>query len=305
MPIVEAAPERDELPKGVRSLRQICLDRAADAMLDTPGAYGMVTALPWSLQQDLWTLFMDDRREKQELKSLVNKLPLADREKLHDIDKNAQFIRDHPESFSVEFFPGFDVERNYWTNFLGAINGIQRRTTEQHLSERRHLSEGVYEIYLVENSRDSLLRFSICMSHDCSHQQHFALHELVSPELLMQRLHVLHNAPGCSLTDGWSFLVRWAHGGLAITIDIVGSSFRIWANWDSKGDRSGIRSAEVYLNAILSPIESDHWHSSKWTGRNAFARRYVKLLVPADGTATAGSKRPPWSTCTNIDTKFD
>jgi hypothetical protein len=285
MPVVDAEPERDERPPGARSLRKICLDRTIKVMYDESTPFDMLAALPWKLQQDLWTQISADGLERINLQQQLDALPLMDREKCQGIDENADFIRRHPEDFGSIIIPERTEEAHFWSEFLQAADALQCRAADDtEVSDED-------EVYLGKNSKDSLIRFSICAKfgylrsrRDCSHVEHFRLEDLITSELISRRLEFLKDAPGCDLIEYDDYHYKWTHGDLSVTVseNFEEGSLGMWANFD--GDRDSVRSAEVYLNALLSPIETQFWGHLR--GRNAFAKRYLKLVKPAGTEAS-------------------
>jgi hypothetical protein len=313
MSIVEAEPKRDECSRGARSLYQASLDHSADTLGSEPCPRDLFEKLPPTIQRDLLEALLDDRRKRQDLERRLTKLetttPLMDREVDLGIDKNAQFIQEHPQSFIVEYLPDPANEKSFWRSFLGAMD------TLQHSAEGQKLRNSAM-VWLTENSEDSLIRFSICPTFEygeehssCPHREHFLPESLISPDLLMCRLYILEKGDGCRIEkDSWLdedeiFGITWTHDDLVVRMHRGSSGPSVDVSWI--GDGESIRSAEVYLNALLSPIESDSWSSDwsskKMTGRNAFARRYVKLLTPDETWTTIGPGNPPKATCTNVD----
>jgi hypothetical protein len=281
MPVVDAEPERG--PQGPSSLRKICLDRAIDAMLNEPGPHHTFNTLPWNMQQEILSKLVEDRRERLRMEEQVYNVPLIDREKHNNVDENSRFIKNHPEDFKQNDFLGLDEINLFWSNFLRAADRLQSEAA----AEAEECNE--YGIHLIENTNDSLVRFSICttfgdqpIQHDsCSRLKHCRLGDLITPGLLVSRLTVLRFARGCDLTKD-DFHITWTHGDLVVEVDTNMDDGEpaepyIWAYFE--GDMHCLRSAEVYLNALLSPLETID-------GRIAFAKRYMKLV---DLTSTSSA----------------
>jgi hypothetical protein len=181
MPIVEAQPKRDTLSKGTRPLFRICFDRAAD-MLDTLNSSEAFAALDWKLQQDLLTHFSGERRKKRDLEHQITlareSIPLANWEKFIELGSNATFIQTHKEDFTDQIdVTNKPEQQQYWSDFLDSLNMLK--------SERVHdLAWNIDELFLHENSNDSVIRFSICteksrsLPGSCAHHEHFELQSL-------------------------------------------------------------------------------------------------------------------------------
>ncbi|KPI40077.1 uncharacterized protein AB675_11449 [Cyphellophora attinorum] len=208
MPTVIAEPKQlDAGSKGVRSLVQICLDGAANTMHAEPESLELFNKLNEECQQDLLSHILEDRQERQGLvvEALKAKagLPLSDWEKQAGVDKNAEYIRTHAESFADDY-KGSGTR--YWLRFCILADEIAERSTAE---------KTVYYdtfVRLVENSTDSLMRFSVCthlngVQHHCSHPQHFHLRDLISPQLLWDRMRKLAEELDCE-----SDLVEWYEG---------------------------------------------------------------------------------------------
>ncbi|KPI39211.1 uncharacterized protein AB675_5260 [Cyphellophora attinorum] len=257
-----------------------------DIMLEEPAPFEMVAALPWKLQQDLLTQVSADRREKLDSEKRRGPVPLIDQEQRDNRDANAEFIEKHAEHFVKWGHPDLDTADAFWQNFLGWADSLQSSANEG--------ADGVYDdpVLLVKNSDDSLIRFSICprfvnepSDYDCGHFEHFSLSDLISSELMVRRLPALADAPGGQFFDHGD-LYEWRHGELSVRIAGDTEGLQGPGMWcDFIGDRDCVRSAEVYLNALLSPIEEQYWNNRR--GRTAFATRYMKLFESVDiGSAT-------------------
>jgi hypothetical protein len=230
MPIVEAEPKGTTQATGARSLSHICLDSVADAMLDDPShSLEVFSVLDWKLQQDLLAQLLEDRQKKQELEEENScakaSVPLADWEAQIELDPNEDFIETNEEYFTDENGENFlDVMydtstptlEKYWSDFLESAdmpNSKAPRNPEPigsvHILRSkapRKSCKPIYdqeEVRLVENSTDSLIRFSICLEDRCgfARHKHFTLKQLISKDLLLHRMDALQNAPGCDYSN--------------------------------------------------------------------------------------------------------
>jgi hypothetical protein len=310
MSVVVAEPKRDTQTQGARSLYQACLDRSASIMLDNPDSVDLITELPGTIQKDLWILVLGDRRDRQavsqELAQLKSSIPLMDRELHLGIDNNRDFLRSHAEPFGDERTDELDdpeaseddnhaegSDKDNIRLYYDSADDLQRMAFSRRkgsTSPRLARDRGPH-VYLVENSSDSLMRFSICTTFSpgsqpiCTHAQHFRLDVLISPQLAKSRMDILwgHSwgwAPGTKDPDygkGQNCTV-WEHGDVTVVIDdevdILASSLECRFS----GDMSVARSDEIALNALLSPIELSMGENE---ARYNFAIRYMKVLVPS------------------------
>jgi hypothetical protein len=127
------------------------------------------------------------------------------------------------------------------------------------------------EVHLVENSIDSLVRFSICKDMSMSgvrctkeeHKRHFELYQLISFDLLVDRL---PSFPGWESFHSETERVRWVLGAVEIQLEDNGAIYCYFL-----GNAHSLMSSEVCINALLSPLKD-------WQGEAAFARRYSKFL---------------------------
>ncbi|KPI39980.1 uncharacterized protein AB675_11448 [Cyphellophora attinorum] len=289
MPIVEAEPKPDARLKGARSLFHICLDRTAD-MLDKPDSLDIFSTLDWKLQQDLLTHFSNDRRKRQDIERQQSvakgSVPPIDWEKQIEFDPNKNFIHTHKEDFVTQDGRDFldwvhdddaastSLLVRYWSDFLRSVNllkstGVRTKDSIYHENE----------VLLTENSHDSVIRYSVCHEYfedGCTHDEpeHLILHQLISGQLLLKRMKTLKNAPGCEYNeDSYEHpdRISLAHGALFVGVDEHDVWCKFW------GDVDSVKSAEVYLNALLSRIEEEGPYDEV-ERRAAFARRYEEVL---------------------------
>ncbi|KPI45801.1 uncharacterized protein AB675_954 [Cyphellophora attinorum] len=170
MPVIAAiADEHDNRKgsKGARALYQISLDRVANAMLNEPKSYELIMALPWKLQQDLWTHVLEDRRKRQliegELAVKKASMPLMDWEVYAGIDKNAEFNEAHPE----EVVTGDEIskynkdwnDRCLWRKFLklADVSLPVEKVWQWHLKEENTL-------FVYEKSASSSIRYGCTLT---------------------------------------------------------------------------------------------------------------------------------------------
>jgi hypothetical protein len=102
----------------------------------------------------------------------------------------------------------------------------------------------------------------------------------------------LADAPGCDYeTDMDAINTRFEHGALLVQISRRGRTSR-QVSCKFLGDEDSVRSAEIYLNALLSPT-GGNWRGEGWEERElpskiAFARRYRKVLQSVNTEPAAG-----------------
>jgi hypothetical protein len=274
MPVVIAESKDDGIGGGTpdaRSLLHICLDVATNVLIDEPNPYSLVSTLPEPLQTKMVVHLLSDRRELQDLKDDVDKIPLMDREKHLTIDTNAKFAADHAEIFD-------DLDYS-----LGEVLGDARLLPCWAAPGAAICTDP--EVLLVENSTDSLLRFSICASFDyrttsnCRHRKHLKMRDIISPQLLGQRLKLMQHEKDWKLEDPtYHDPTTWTHGALRLEVYLGDHDYFEDPNVGCvfMGDRDCVRGAEIYLNALLSPIDRIDRYGNH--GEEDFARRLSKLL---------------------------
>ncbi|KPI40127.1 uncharacterized protein AB675_11447 [Cyphellophora attinorum] len=299
--IVESEPMLDTRPRGTLSLYDTCLERTANVMINEPASYDMISTLPTTIQQDLWSLLLDDRRERQTTGKVIEQikaaLPLADWDKATRYDDNVNFIEAYPQSFD-EAERGdapYETMVRHWRRFWDSVNNLQRDSV---------FKDPGRDVHLVENSLDSVVRYSICASKttadsrglqrpsNCSHIQHFLLRDLTSPELLKERMKALEDLPGCVYDSQEVPPDENGFGEIGDNFDdLECRDFKvsimdgISINCYFTGNMYSRRNAEVHLNALLSPLEMVYgrpWYKRALEGRQyAFVVRYGKLLDDA------------------------
>ncbi|KPI39254.1 uncharacterized protein AB675_5261 [Cyphellophora attinorum] len=271
MPVVIAEPKDGgdgERSQGARSLLHVCLDVATNVLPDEPNPYSLVSTLPELLQTKMAVHLLSDRRELQNVKTYMDKIPLMDQEKHLTIDRNAKFAADHPDIFD---------DLDYSLGEVLRAAGLLPRTAAP--SAARCLDG---EVLLVENTTDSLLRFSICATFEhrrgrCRHRKHFKMGDLISPQLLERRLKLMKNERDWKLEDtNYDDPTTWTHGDLRLEVYLEDHDEEPDVTCVFKGDIDCVRGAEIYLNALLSPIERIDGNSNY--GEEAFARCLSKLL---------------------------
>ncbi|KPI44485.1 uncharacterized protein AB675_8322 [Cyphellophora attinorum] len=274
--------DQNELSKGARSLCQVALECSADAMLKEPNSYDLISNLPWKLQQDLWKHLLDDRRERQRLEEelATRRDHLIDWELDNSVDRNYDFITAHPE----DFLQGSVKEDDSWSTFLDLALGssfpdlpIDRDNWDR--------------AFMTESSTASLIRFKIGGWGDCPE-----VDQLISADLMRARMAALKDAPACDKyeerKDGSRLLS--IKGVLLVEIEVDTWSDEPEPNSDYvrctvPNDSERRRIAELYINALLSPIDLEYslGFNSSWNGkpsntnlcgRNAFARRALKEM---------------------------
>jgi hypothetical protein len=287
MPVISMISNEHDNRKetqGARSLRQVSLDRVADAMLDEPKSYELFTTLPWKLQQDLWTHVLEDRRKRQtiegELAIKKASMPLMDWEVYADIDKNAEFVEAHPKEVVTDYSVD-DDDNGYnlhtiWEKFLKLAD------VSFPVEEALHNDlEDEETLCVYENPESFLARYSCTEYEQDSSKGLLPLRELISSDLARRRLAILQHASACGnfqqFEDG---TVHWdIPGVMYVSVDaypmVRGEDYihcEVRKGWEKH------KVVEIIINALLSPIEMQRGNVFRRKGRNAFLRRYLGLL---------------------------
>ncbi|KPI39446.1 uncharacterized protein AB675_5262 [Cyphellophora attinorum] len=286
MPVVLAEPKEREVldhgRKGARALRQIALE---NALLDEPSPQALAEEIPWSVTRDMLIHLLNGRRQAEaEVSLLKDSMPLMDREHFLGIDKNAEFVKEHHGSFNVGLLD-HQVPASTWEGVVKSAKELKSLST--FVSRRTKIARTFRDVRLIENSGNSLLRYRMCKKIDheagtrsCKDDNHFKLEDLISPQLLKLRLEVLQSE--------WEWVdegkddegdERWSHGDLRLTFgdgwfdvdhaDLGGFSPVFWAHFD--GDEDSIMSANIYLNALLSPVEASSYGNLETLDASQFA----------------------------------
>ena len=223
MTIFETEPVAINRPQGAKSLRPTCLEHLLDRMSDITDCEAMASSLPHTLQTALWKILLSDRKEKEGLQSDLSQVNgnmfLADIENILGIDPNLAFIEEHAQEFRDHGWWTDNMTEDdlheLWNSMVDVLKALE-------IPEYSSVDPGFWTshqyISLVENSKDSCIRFSICTSgagqcHHCRSRsgpgpRHYKLGELISGELLLRRAQVLTwVVPVEAETDG-----QWTNG---------------------------------------------------------------------------------------------
>ena len=292
MPIIEA---EQIVFRGARRLRQTCLELAAEHMVHAEDSYELLSTLPWNAQKDIWDLIMAKHRDIKACEQAVAKLaPLADLERERNIDKNNEFLRRHATEYTDT---GTYIESRryeepqYWDRMwyylerLNTAHGRRDRAVQQGTEKRARL---------VENSGNSILRFSLCIQGqfslddfrasnngtnkkaevpetsctNSSHGKHYDLGELITPTLAQKRVLIVERTG-----DWYDEVVSYEYGGFEICLTTMTSTYTEHRVDDDP------RPAETFVNALLSPIDPTIGYRENRREMHNSATRYLRLAI--------------------------
>jgi hypothetical protein len=184
MSVIVAEPKmRDSAnhgAEGARPLRQIALE---NALLHEPDPHVLAEKLDWPILGDMLEHLLDGRQKAKEENSLLkSSIPLMDREHFLGIDKNAEFVKEHHTSFDVDLLY-HEVPAGTWEGVVESAKQLKSSST--FVSRRTKAARTFRDVRLIENSGNSLLRYSMCTKLDheagtryCKDDNHFKLEDL-------------------------------------------------------------------------------------------------------------------------------
>lgn len=261
-------------PKGAPLLYKTCLETAADSLVEETNSYKLISRLPWTIQAELWALLLKDRQQKKGLETTLPRQHVctSDDEVFQQLDLNVNFVRDHPEVFGDwEEVYGTEIysrQHLMWREFGGLLRKLFADS-----DEASSLAPWRYG-YLIENSEHSVMRFSL-RSRYALDRQAIDLEQLISSKLVKVRLELLaHLLPELEIKSYDEGVFWWTIGPLRINFeDPVDYKEDNFISFEILNEDDNVECAELLLNAVLSPIEDEHYG-----GLFCFLTRYLKAF---------------------------